>query len=278
MYECFVDFLVELACYDNEGEGAVEDTGTPDTTNPSDRSVTTPKTFTTEEVNRIVEDRLARDRKNREESNKKLEKQLQKMLQSKQLSEQERDQLQSSLEGIQKQLRIKESQLAHEKQQMQVEYEEQLKIAQQQAVDWENRFRSSSIEQALHEAASTNEAYNISQVVNLLKPMTRLMEGKDEDGKPTGNFEVVIDFPDVDPETGEPFTAKYTPDESVKRMKELPEHVNLFKANVVSGVGAMNATGGLTPGSNGQVDVKNLTPAQYMKLRKEQPELFGFKK
>ena len=278
MYKRFVDYLAELSCYDNEGEGTGEDTGTGDNTIPSDGSDSPPKTFTQDDVNRIVEERLARDRKGREESNKKLEKQLQEVLQSKQLSEQERDQFQTSLEDVQKQLRTKESQLAHEKKQMQAEYEEQLKVAQQQAVDWENRFRSTSIAQALHEAASSNDVFNVSQVVNLLKPMTRLTEGKNEDGKPTGSYEVVIDFPDANPETGESFVAKYTPVECVKRMQELPEHHNLFKNNVVSGVGANNATGGIAPGSNGQVDVKNLTPAQYMKLRKEQPELFGFKK
>ncbi len=39
----------------------------------------------------------------------------------------------------------------------------------------------------------------------MLRPMTRLTEITDEKtGKGTGKFKVVVDFPDTDPNTGEP--------------------------------------------------------------------------
>ena len=237
-----------------------------------------PRTFTQDDVNRIVEERLARDRKSREEQNRRLETQLQELLKTKELSDQERERIQESLDDVQQQLRSKEQQANHEKKQLQNEYERKLSEANQRAESWEVRFRESSIGRALQDAAVANDAFNSSQIVNLLRPMTKLVELVDETtGRTIGEYKTVVDLPDRD-EKGQEVMTQGTPDEIVKRMKELGEYANLFKANVVSGVGANSATGGLTPGASGRVDVRNLTPEQYMKLRKEKPELFGFTK
>jgi hypothetical protein len=81
---------------------------------------------------------------------------------------------------------------------------------------------------------------------------------------------------DVDPKTGEPVQMVRTPEEAVKRMKELPDTFgNLFKSGVVSGIGAGMATGG-TPGG-GRVDVRKLTPQQYRELREKNPEALGLR-
>ena len=94
-------------------------------------------------------------------------------------------------------------------------------------------------------------------------------------GKATGKYRVMVDLLAPNPESGAYEVTQMTPAEAVKRMKEMSEWRNLFKANVVSGVGANSATGGLTPGSGGVVDVRKLTPTQYQKLRKENPEALG---
>ena len=281
--------LVEVPCYDNDeaNESTVTEqnnskasSSDPSTKTQDSKSgeVFPDKMYTREELKQIVDDRLAKDRKTREESNLKLEKQLQELLKTKQLSEQERDQLQNSLEDVQKQLRTKESQLAHEKQQIQAEYEEQLKQSKVAATEWENLYRQSSIERALQDAAINNDAYNAKQIVNLLRHMTNLVEVKDESGSQTKRFETIVDFPDVNPETGESFMAKYTPAECVKRMKELEDYANLFKSNFTNGIGTSNTTSGLASGPGGKIDIRKLSIEQYMKLRNEQPELFGFKK
>ena len=107
--------------------------------------------------------------------------------------------------------------------------------------------------------------------------MTQLSEITDASGKGTGRFEVKVDFPDTDPNTGEPIKALHTPQSAVKRMKELPKYVNLFKSGVVSGAGANAATGGLTPGSNGMVDPRRLSMEQYMALRSSDPAKLGLR-
>lgn len=158
------------------------------------------------------------------------------------------------------------------------EYEQKLADAQNAAKLWENRFQESSIQRALQDAAVANDAYNPNQVVNLLRPLTKLRPKVDEaTGKETGAFETVIDFPDRD-EKGVEVITQRTPEETVKRMKELTDYANLFKSNVVSGLGANSATGGIAPGANGRIDVRRLTPEQYKKIRKENPELLGLRR
>ena len=88
-------------------------------------------------------------------------------------------------------------------------------------------------------------------------------------GKPTGEFKTVIDFPETDPKTGKPVAVRKTPEEAVKRMKELPEYGNLF----VSGTPQKSAM----PKKQDQVDVRNLTPAEYREIRKTNPELLGLR-
>ena len=62
-------------------------------------------------------------------------------------------------------------------------------------------------------------------------------------------------------------------------MKELAAtYGNLFKSGVVSGIGATSGPGGVAPGGNGKVDVKNLTPQQYAEIRAKNPELLGLRR
>ena len=83
--------------------------------------------------------------------------------------------------------------------QAQEQYEVQLAEAPDAAKIWETRFKESSIQRALQDAAVANDAYNPKQVVNLLKPMTKLKPKIDETtGKETEGYETVIDFPDRD--------------------------------------------------------------------------------
>ena len=74
------------------------------------------------------------------------------------------------------------------------------------------------------DAAVSGDAYDTDTMMAVLRPMTRLSEITDtKTGKGTGKFEVKVDFPDTDPNTGEPIAALHTPQTAVKRMKELPQ-------------------------------------------------------
>ena len=149
---------------------------------------------------------------------------------------------------------------------------------QQRAELWQRRYTDSTIERALQDAAIAHESFGPSQIIALLKPQTKMVEKTGEKGKGLGEFEPMVDFADKDPDTGESVMTQRTPEEAVKRMKELPElYGNLFKSGVVSGIGGNSATGGLAPGANGQIDVRKLSPTQYREIREKNPELLGLK-
>ena len=266
----------ETPCFDNEADdGNAEDNegGDADNGNVGDNQ----RTFSQDDVNRIVEERLARDRKKNEEKYRDLEGRYSTLLENSNLSEEERGKLEEDLEDVRKRLRTKEEEAKHQMKQAQEQHETQLTEARNAAKVWETRFHESSIQRSLQDAAVANDAYNPRQVIDLLKPMTKLKPKVDENtGKEIDGFETVIDFPDRD-DKGKTVITQRTPDETVKRMKELAEYANLFKVNVVSGVGANSATGGISPGANGRIDVRRLTPEQYRKIRKEKPELLGLR-
>jgi hypothetical protein len=232
--------------------------------------------FSTEQVNKIVQERLAKAQKKHQENSKKMEVQLQQLLASQSLTAEERSNLENQLEDLRKQFRTKEEQAKIEKKELQTRFETDLDEAKKAAVHWENKYKSSTIKRALQDAATQEDAFKPSQVVTLLLEHTKLVEATDENGKGLGKLIPMVDLPDVEAETLKPIVTQRTPEDAVKRLKELDP--NLFKANIVAGVGGSSATGGTTPGSDGKVDAKDLTPAQYAKLRKENPEALGLRR
>jgi len=229
-------------------------------------------TFTQEDLNRI----LAEDKRKHQAQLQKMELQLADLSKSKNLTDQERTTLKENLDAIAGQLRTKEQQAQLEKRQMEEAHSARMAEADQKAQVWESLYRDSTIDRSLQDAAVKHEAFNTAQMITQLRPWTRLIEVMDEKtGKGTGKYKPVVDMPDVDATTNEQVIMTRSPEEAVKRMKELPEWGNLFKSGVVSGIGSSSATGGLIPGQGGKIDVRKLTPAQYREIRAKNPELLG---
>jgi predicted ribosome quality control (RQC) complex YloA/Tae2 family protein len=231
------------------------------------------KTFTQEDLNRI----LAEDRRKHQTQLKEQEARLAEVLKSASLTEQDRKALQENLVSVQGQLRSVEAQAAKEKQELEQSYQARMVEIEKKATTWESMYRDSTVQRSLQDAAVKNDAFSPSQIVTLLKPMTKLVEQLDPITKrPTGQYEVQVEMMDVNPKTNELEKMVRSPEEAVKRMKELPDQYgNLFKSGVVSGIGSGSATGGFTPGSGGKIDVRKLTPAQYREIRAKNPELLG---
>ncbi len=158
--------------------------------------------------------------------------------------------------------------------------EKRIAAAEQEARQWERRYKDATVSRALKDAAITQGAFNADQVITLLRGMTTLVEITDKaTDKPTGQFEAVVEFPETDPKTGRPTTVRKTPEEAVKRMKELPEaYGNLFasSASQKSAVPKKSTTGSARK-QQGLIDVRTLTPAQYRELRNTNPERLGLR-
>lgn len=233
------------------------------------------KTFTQEQLNKI----LAEDRRKHQAALVKTEQTYKELLANSQsLTAKERATLEENLATVQGQLRTKEQQAQIEKKELEDRYQAKVGEAEKKAQDWESRYRESTVSRSLQDAAISADAFNPSQVVALLRPLTKLIEVVDEKtGRPTGQFRTIVEFPDTDATTGESIVTSRTPEEAVKRMQELPEvYGNLFKRNVVGGIGANSAVAGIA-GTGGKIDVRNLTPQQYRDIRAKNPELLGLR-
>jgi hypothetical protein len=132
----------------------------------------------------------------------------------------------------------------------------------------------SLVEQELGRAAAAGDPFNQATVVTLLKQYHRIEQVKDDAGKPTDKFKVVIDLP-VENSAGAEVTMTLDPNAAVAKMKDDAAHANLWKANCVSGLGSNSHAG---TGANGKIDVRSLTPAQYQEIRAKNPELLGLRK
>lgn len=128
---------------------------------------------------------------------------------------------------------------------------------------WKGRHTKSTIERAIIDAASipAQKAVVPKQVLAILKPDTHLVESVDDDGKPTGEFTPKVTF--MDTKDGKPVTLVLTPNEAVKRMSEMDEHLNLFEGKGSGGMGSSNKGGS---GSG-----KTMTHAEAAKHFKDNP-------
>jgi hypothetical protein len=250
---------------------AADDPNTPISGDPDAR-------FTQDQLNKVVQDRLAKQAKRQAVENSKMEAKLQEVLATQSLSEEEKVSLQNAIDNLQKQNRTKEEQAKHEKKLLSEQYENQLKEAMIRGDYWEKEYRSATVNRALADAATKQDAFMPSQVVTILKEYTKLVKPVDADKKPVEGaaLQPMVELPgDVDAD-GKPIETQRTPEEAVTRLKELQP--NLFKANVVSGVGGNSSTGGVAPGQGGEVDVSQLTTEQFMELYKKDPKLVGRKR
>jgi len=210
------------------------------------------RTFTQADLNKI----LAEDKRKHQERYSQLESSYQELLSNQGISEEQRKKLEARLEDVQKSLRTKEQQAEYERKQSEEKYLNQLKTAEERATHWESLYKQETVVRSLQDAAGAADAFNSNQIVGLLKPFTEL---KDVEGRLTP----MVDFPDVDEKTGEEIRTLRTPAEAVKRMRELPKvYGNLFKSNVVSGVGAGQASV-----SDDNMDYSTLTAEEYRKHR-----------
>jgi hypothetical protein len=232
------------------------------------------KSFSQKDLNTF----LAEDRRKHQEKYEKLEVSMTKMLEDTNLQKEQRAKIASELQDLQASHRTKDQQREYEVKQERDRFTTELETAKEKVIQWETLYKSSVVDRSLQDAAIEHDAFNPVQIMGLLRPNTRMQEQVDEQGNPLGSFSPVIDFPDTDETTGEKVTTLRTPEEAVQRMKELPHLFgNLFRSNVVSGIGSGSATGGVKSGE-GRIDPTKLTAEQYRKVRRENPEALGLRR
>lgn len=214
------------------------------------------KTFTQEQLDKIIEERVKRVKTQHGNAITELE-----ALKAKaQLTQQERDELESRIDGMKTEFMTKEEIANREKSKIEKQLKDETERLTRETEGWKTRFTESTISRAITDAAVQHNAYAPKQVVALLRPNTFLAETLDEDGKPSGNLVPKVKFSDVDKD-GKPVTLELEVVQAVKRMTELDEFLNLFKDSSSGGVGGSNAAKGAP------LDIKKMTPEQYRDAR-----------
>lgn len=212
-----------------------------------------------EKLNKI----MAAEKRKYEDGKKKLIEELEAFKQKASLTAKERSDLDTKLDEMKKELMTKDEQAKHELDKIKKATEASLKEAQQASEIWQKRFMESSINQTLLDAATINKAKNPQHIIALLRPNTSLIEEKDDDGNPTGNFIPKVKFNTV--KDGKPITLELPPNDVVKRMSEMDEHINLFTSEGSGGTGNLPRRQG-----DKELDLKKIAhdPKAYREAKK----------
>ncbi len=224
------------------------------------------KTFSQEEVNAIVADNRRKDRDTLTKTTAELEK----LKTSAGMTKQEKDELQVRIDELNNTYKTKEELAQQELQRQQSKYKEDLDSTVADRERWKSSFENTTINSAILRHVA-NDAVDVEQMEDLLKPKSRVVEGKDADGKPNGQFTVMAKVVVMD-KKGQPVTLDLPIDEAVKQMKDCPKkYGNLFKSTLSGGLGGKGGNGGTNTGVTGPIDgndIEKMSNEEYIAFRK----------
>jgi hypothetical protein len=218
-------------------------------------------TFSQEQVNEF----LAKDRRKHQETLNKTVEELNAFKAKSELTAAQRKELDDRIEQLQSTLMTKEELAEKEKKKLTATKDKEIKELSIERDKWKGQYTESTIVRSIKDACGV-DAYNDEQVVSILKPNTRLTEVLDDDGKPTGKYQPMIKFDDVDKD-GKPVTLDLKPADAIKRMKEMDRYLNLWKVEGSGGIGSTTKKS-----KTEEIDAAKLAkenPELYRKLRKE---------
>ena len=212
---------------------------------------------------------LAEERKSAKAATDKTIAELQKVQADKSTTETQRKALQTQIDELKAQHMSREDILKAEKESVQREMHTQLEVQKKESETWQNRFTKTTIKRELGDGASEAGAYSNKQIVAILEPNSKLVEERDSQGNPTGNFVTMVTMEGQNAE-GKPAMLEYTVKDAIQKLKNNPqEHGNLFKSILASGLGG---SGSAANGSGrGGKQPKDMSQAEYNEWRKKNP-------
>jgi len=223
------------------------------------------KSYTQDQLNKMMAD----NRRNLTQQNEKLAGELKTLTSQANLSSQAQAELEERVEKLLEQSMSKEEIANRKIAKAEKTQKDAVDTISKDRDNWQQRYTQARVNSELTSAAVGAKATVPDQIVQLLGPMTYLSETLGDDGKPTGAFDTMIKFADVDKE-GQPVTLELAPDAALKRMQELPERFgNLF---INPGAGGMGGNSGSGAGKGKQMSAEALKDtATFMEWRKKNP-------
>lgn len=261
------DDLLWFLHYEGEGEGEGEGQDPPKPEEKKDPPAG--KFMTQEEIDKVVTKRTEKARRAQQQA---LE-QLESLQQTVNMTEEQRETLESEIEKLRKQTLTAEEIRKREEKKAKEAYESKLTDATKSAQTWESRYNDLKINYEIGNAAQKHGVLGASVpfLEAFLRPQVKLTEEKDDETGEVRGHAAMVDFNDQGAD-GKPVQVQLSVEDTVKRMKELPEmYGHLFQAPSGGGLGGSSGSPGKKGGFN-----KSMSQEEYMRLRKENPSaLYG---
>lgn len=224
------------------------------------------KTFNQTQLNEIVEKRVAKMKSENRQMLSKFE-----SLQGSLKTDNEgREALEIELDELRQRTLTQDEIQKREAKKAADKYTTDLEAAQSDAKTWKGEYNDLRISYEIKGASAHSKVLpeSFELVEAFLRPNTKMIEVRDDEGVTTGKTQTMVDFSDVDSE-GKPIIAQMTVPDTLKRMSELPEkYGNLFEGKKISGTGRTSGGSGPT----GKLDPSKMDTDTYIKFRKENPD------
>lgn len=236
---------------------------------PPPPPVPTAKTFSQEDVDRMMADH----RKNLQKTNQELIEQLEKSKNDANLTKEQKEELEARIQTLSQQHLTKEQQTQEEYNKLKKKYETETKQLAEKEVIWKKRFEDTLIDNALATSASLHKARSATQLQLMFKSQGKVVEEVDDAGKPTGKWVAKMSVEKIDPKTKQKVALELPIEEAIGVLKENSEFENLFNMDGRGGFGGNNYPGpggGGSGGNNGTPDFSKMSTDDFMKWRKAQ--------
>jgi len=229
----------------------------------NDQPDSPPASFNQEDVNRMLAEERRRNDSKYKKSNQKLIDELSALKGRAALSASERKDLDDRIENLQSELMTKDELAKREKERLAKKYQKELNDAVNKSSYWQNQYTESTIAGDITGNSVKHNVLNPEHMVAILRPNTRLVEVVSEDGKSSGKYMTKVKLSDVDKD-GKAVTLDLSVGDAIKRMREMPQHQNLFKGEGSGGLGSNTHTGQTRDASR----LARENPDEYRRLRK----------
>lgn len=182
-------------------------------------------------VNKIVAE-------TRKEATTKLQKtveELETFKQKSNLTGQNAKDLEQQIEKIKNESLTKEELLRKEQAKLANKHKTEVEELSNELKSWQNRYSSQVINTSLQQAAIKHNAFNPSQIIDLLSQKAKIEFETDKDGNKTDNVIVKVAIRTKDSK-GADVVLSTSPEEAVKVLSESDDYFNLFKDKSINGL------------------------------------------
>lgn len=205
-----------------------------------------PATFTQDQVNKF----LAEDRRKHQDAVNQYKEQvtqtvaqLEEVQKTAQLTATQRAELESRLDTLKSSLMTEQERAKADLAKKDKEYKGLLDSVTKERDTWKGSYAEEVITNQILKASRLHKTKSDEQMLDFLKPKTRLVEVFSEDGKSVAGHTPKVKFQTKN-EKGEEVVLDLSVEDYVKQMKEAPDRFgNLFESGVNSGLGGGGSTG-----------------------------------